>query len=109
MKVSVISGPFKWHNLLKICVLFTTAGFPFSEFSRTSGFLLPSHDDKLLLDLSTFDCLVACVQESAFVCHSVDHSEQTGSCRLSRSKVGDGDTELVMNHAFNYYERLIGK
>ncbi|XP_072030573.1 uncharacterized protein [Amphiura filiformis] len=85
----------------------TVLGFPFDEFSRTGGFLLSGHDDVHLSGLSIFECLVACVEEKTFVCHSVDYNA-IGECRLSSTKVGaGGDATLVLNHAFDYYERLI--
>ncbi|XP_045116291.1 uncharacterized protein LOC123507463 isoform X2 [Portunus trituberculatus] len=52
------------------------------------------------------ECLDACLEETAFVCRSVMHSDKFDACRLSKYDKLNGQT--VYDPDFTYYENLMG-
>ncbi|MPC98849.1 hypothetical protein E2C01_094234 [Portunus trituberculatus] len=53
------------------------------------------------------ECLDACLEETAFVCRSVMHSDKFDACRLSKYDKLNGQT--VYDPDFTYYENLMGE
>ncbi|MGH1418693.1 MAG: PAN/Apple domain-containing protein [Hyphomicrobiaceae bacterium] len=79
------------------------------RYLRTRNAALEGHDRKRLYDRSVEECLLACSNETEFVCKSVDYYKTRNSCNLSdttASQVG-GLKRDYANNPFDYYKRVM--
>ncbi|XP_077997548.1 uncharacterized protein LOC144450729 isoform X2 [Glandiceps talaboti] len=82
----------------------TTVSFPESEFEKTVESLLSSPPSKSLVASTEEECLVACLDESDFVCRSVNYKLLDNVCELMISSKTILRDMLVSDENITYYE-----
>ncbi|XP_033739126.1 LOW QUALITY PROTEIN: uncharacterized protein LOC117326485 [Pecten maximus] len=79
-----------------------------AQFTYINGREIEKHDDMVIpKTTSPMECATFCVNLQNFTCNSFDYCPMdTGSCRLSRSHIGDG-TAVLIQSACSHYSRNV--
>ncbi|XP_033127752.1 uncharacterized protein LOC117125370 [Anneissia japonica] len=80
--------------------------YPHNLFAKTNGVYLVGEDDKIIT-ANEVDCLIACIEERDFVCHSVDLKEADQRCVLSRKDISMDGVSVQTDSSYVHWKRLI--
>ncbi|XP_071962236.1 uncharacterized protein [Antedon mediterranea] len=81
-------------------------GYPQNVYARTDNVYIVGEDDKVITS-NEVDCLIACIEESDFICQSVDYRDSLQECTLSRQDIGFEGITIETNSSFVHWNRLI--
>ncbi|XP_069128222.1 uncharacterized protein [Argopecten irradians] len=81
-----------------------------AQFTYITGREIERHDDMVIPETtSPMECAAFCVNLNNFTCNSFDYCPVTsGTCRLSRSHIGDGAAVLVQSACSHYSRNVNG-
>lgn len=79
------------------------------RYLRTRNAAIEGHDTKQLFDRNVEQCLLACTNETEFVCKSVDYYKGRNICDLSDTRATDvgGLRDDYAGNPYDHYERVM--